>query len=115
MPWRTIRPLERFARQNQEGRNAGEVQMSVRKRISVLLTVAIVVLTAVIWAHAQSRVVVPGWTPVEPIAPTVISDGDIGFRLFGMRGQTPVGQWVVRINGEWKNVEAGGDPHFQMR
>ena len=69
----------------------------------------------VIWAHAQSRAVVPGWTPVEPVAPTVISDGDIGFRLLGMRGQTPVGQWVVRINGEWKNVEAGGDPHFQMR
>jgi hypothetical protein len=34
----------------------------------------------------------------------VLSGSDVGFRIEGQRGQTPVGKLVVRIDGQW--VEA---------
>lgn len=41
-------------------------------------------------------------TPVEP---RVFSADDLGFRMTARKGETPVGQLVVRIDGEWKEVE----------
>jgi hypothetical protein len=52
------------------------------------------------WATAQLR------SP-EPVTPTVFSGNDIGFRMEGRRGTTPVGAIVVRIDGEWVEVEFG--------
>jgi hypothetical protein len=49
------------------------------------------------WAAAQS-------TAVVPIPPRVMAGADIGFRVTGLRGDTAVGQLVVRVNGNW--VEA---------
>lgn len=97
--------------------------MALRKHITVLLAVVAIVLVAALWAEAQQPrstqgdgfVVQPQWSPVAPVAPTVLSDSDLGFRVLAMRGQTPVGEWVVRINGEWRRVEAGTDPRRQMR
>jgi len=37
--------------------------------------------------------------------PTVISGSDIGFRMDRRRGNTAVGRFVVRINGQWLDVE----------
>ena len=36
-----------------------------------------------------------------PIDPTVLSGGDIGFRIIGRKGDTAIGSLVVRVNGEW--------------
>jgi hypothetical protein len=41
-------------------------------------------------------------TPVEPV---VLSGSDIGFRMTARKGATPVGQLVVRIDGQWLEVE----------
>jgi hypothetical protein len=50
------------------------------------------------WAHTQV-------IATQPVFPVVLSGADIGFRMNGRKGDTPVGHLVVRINGEWKQVE----------
>ena len=42
-------------------------------------------------------------SPVFP--PVVLSGADIGFRMTARKGTTPVGQVVVRVDGEWREVE----------
>jgi hypothetical protein len=44
-------------------------------------------------------------TRVQPVPPTVISGADVGFRMEGRKGATPVGRLVVRIDGEWVEAE----------
>lgn len=44
-------------------------------------------------------------TRPAPIAPVVLSGNDLGFRMTARKGGTPVGQLVVRVDGEWKEVE----------
>jgi hypothetical protein len=42
------------------------------------------------------------------VTPVVLAGPDIGFRMTGLKGDTPVGQLVVRTkSGEWKAVEFG--------
>lgn len=54
--------------------------------------------------QVEPRMIVPS----RPPSPVVIAGPDVGFRVTGMRGETPVGQLVVRNkNGEWKVVEFG--------
>ena len=57
---------------------------------------------------------VAGWSRAQtvfsqrPVVPAVVLSGpDVGFRMTGMKGDTPVGQLVVRVKGEWKVVEFG--------
>ena len=57
-------------------------------------------LASAAWAHEQS--VAP-----RPVTPVVLSGADIGFRMTARRGDTPVGELVVRVDGEWKKVEFG--------
>lgn len=38
----------------------------------------------------------------------VLSGSDLGFRVEGARGSTRVGRLVVRIDGEWVDVEFSG-------
>jgi len=87
--------------------------MTLQRRIAVTLAGAILTVGAAMLAHAQHQQ--PPFTPVSPVTPRVLADGDVGFRIVGMRGQTPVGQLVVRINGEWVKAASGHDPRFQMR
>lgn len=100
--------------------------MRGQKTVMIVLASICVVLGAALWAQAQQPqpprqpqgdgfVLQPKWAPIDPVAPTVLSDGDLGFRVLGMRRQTPVGEWVVRINGEWRPVEVGSAPGLQMR
>jgi len=42
-----------------------------------------------------------------PSTSVVLAGPDVGFRMTAQKGDTPVGQLVVRINGEWKVVEFG--------
>ena len=61
-----------------------------------LFWIALAVLTLVTagWAYAQAVM-------VKPVTPTVLTGGDIGFRVEGDRGGTPVGELVVKVNGQW--------------
>ena len=49
----------------------------------------------------------PAFAPRPVVPPVVLAGPDIGFRMTGLKGDTPVGQLVVRIKGEWKVVEFG--------
>lgn len=40
-----------------------------------------------------------------PVEPVVLSGSDIGFRMTARKGATPVGQLVVRVDGQWREVE----------
>ena len=40
-----------------------------------------------------------------PVPPAVLSGADIGFRMTARKGTTPVGQLVVKVDGEWREVE----------
>jgi hypothetical protein len=63
------------------------------------------------WAHAQGQPpngprVVPSPQVAPPFGqenknPTVISGGDVGFRVDRWEGNTPIGRWVVRSDGKW--------------
>jgi len=77
--------------------------MSFRTRMIVFVAV---VLTAVgTWASAQA--LLPRSTqPVDP--PIVLSGNDVGFRVTGRQGDTPVGSLMVRVDGKWVPVRFGG-------
>jgi len=72
-------------------------------RIRRLVWVFVVVLIALTgeWTYAQSL-------QVTPVTPTVVSGPDLGFRVVGNRGGTPVGTLVIKMNGQWVEVELGG-------
>ena len=57
------------------------------------------------WAGAQ-------WSqPWVPLAePVVLTGNDIGFRVHGMHGDTPMGVIVLRANDEWVEAELGTAP-----
>ncbi len=40
-----------------------------------------------------------------PVDARVFAGEDVGFRMTARKGDTPVGQLVVRVDGEWKEVE----------
>ena len=63
----------------------------------VLVSVATLLLSAAAYSQVAVR-------PV-PVDPVVLSGNDVGFRMTARKGGTPVGQLVVRIDGEWKEVE----------
>jgi hypothetical protein len=84
-----------------EARKEGQVRKI--STLVVLLVVAICVLG--IWAAAQAPL--PQRPPQSGSGsePTVISGSDIGFRMESRRGNTAVGRLVVRINGQWLDIE----------
>jgi hypothetical protein len=43
----------------------------------------------------------------QPVTPTVVSGADIGFRIEGVKGDTPVGTLVIRVNGQWVEPDFG--------
>jgi len=68
---------------------------------------AIFILAAGMWGYAQAptpqlELHVQG-PPTEP--PTIIAGTDLGFRIDRHRGNTPIGRIVIRVNGEWVEVE----------
>jgi len=56
--------------------------------------VAVLLTMAATWTYTQA-------IGVNPVTPTVLSGGDIGFRVEGDRGGTPIGTLVVKIDGQW--------------
>ena len=67
------------------------------KYVAAAVFAILLIVTAAAWVTAQV-------VPVKPVPPKVMTGADVGFRVEGIRGNTPVGVVVVRVNGEW--VEA---------
>lgn len=67
----------------------------------VVAAVAIALVSAfATWTWATAQVL--GYTAVPP---RVMTGADLGFRVEGLRGETPVGRFVVRVNDRWVEVE----------
>ena len=64
---------------------------------TTLLAVAALAGSALAYSQVSVR-------PV-PVDPVVLSGNDLGFRMTARKRGTPVGQLVVRVDGEWKEVE----------
>jgi hypothetical protein len=85
-----------------------EGAMTLRARIGLV----------VVWIASLVLVGVMG-NPQAPIAPkvvplptpTVVSGSDLGFRIDGLRGNAPVGRFVIRrdATGPWVEPELSGD------
>jgi hypothetical protein len=60
------------------------------------------------WGHAQApqppREPRPAPSQVLP-QKTVISGAELGFRVDARKGNTPVGRFVVRVDGQWVEIE----------
>jgi hypothetical protein len=84
--------------------------MTTSKRIALVSLWALSLIIVGAFAHAQTTQ--PRIKPVQPgtIIPgaTVMSGGDIGFRIQGREGDRVLGTLVVRINGEWVVAEPVG-------
>lgn len=74
--------------------------MTKPRRILLALIWALSLIMVGAFAHAQ--------TVQRPVTPTVLSGGDIGFRVQGRAGDRVIGTFVVRINGEWVVAEPAG-------
>jgi hypothetical protein len=49
-----------------------------------------------------------GTVVTEPLKERVVLSGDdLGLRVVGRRGDTAVGQWVVRLEGRWVATSPG--------
>ena len=77
--------------------------MRIDVRVAVLGMFFAALLGMAAWSRAQTAVIP---IPVNP--PVVLAGPDIGFRMTGIKGDTPVGQLVVRVKGDWKVVEFSG-------
>jgi hypothetical protein len=44
---------------------------------------------------------------VERVTPRVMTGSEVGFRVEGLRGGTPVGTIVVQVNGQWVAADIG--------
>jgi len=73
--------------------------MKLKVRVVALVAFLMVLIGLTAWTHAQTAVL------PNPVPPVVLAGPDVGFRMTGVKRGTPVGQLVVRINGEWKVVE----------
>jgi hypothetical protein len=67
------------------------------KYVVAALCAIVLVVMATAWVTAQV-------VAVKPVPPKVMTGMDVGFRVEGIRGDTPVGVIVVKVDGEW--VEA---------
>jgi len=65
--------------------------------VGATMLVMLWIVAATVWMTAQV-------VAVKPVPPRVMTGSDVGFRVEGIRGSTPVGTLVVKVNGEW--VEA---------
>jgi len=67
------------------------------QRVAAAFCVILLTVHATAWVTAQV-------VAVKPVPPKVMTGADVGFRVEGIRGDTPIGVIVVKVNGDW--VEA---------
>ena len=78
--------------------------MRFNVRLTMFGAFFVVLLGVAVWTGAQPAVA------ERPVPPVVFAGPDVGFRMTGVKDDTPVGQLVVRVKGEWKVVEFGSVP-----
>jgi hypothetical protein len=62
-------------------------------------------------AHSQAAI-----QPVPVAPPVILSGPDVGFRMTARKGATPVGQLIVKVDGEWREAEFSyGMKHLTSR
>ena len=77
----------------------------------IVFLVVVAFLAGGAWGHAQRVTQVPApRTPGNVVVqqesePVVLSGADIGFRMHGKQRGTPVGVLVVRVDGQWREVQ----------
>jgi hypothetical protein len=76
--------------------------MKFETRLVALAAFFLVLVGLATWSRAQTAI-----APRPIVPPVVLAGPDVGFRMTGAKGDTPVGQLVVRVRGEWKVVEFG--------
>jgi len=81
------------------------MRVSIRRSLTAGL-VGIGLLAAGAWGYAQSAQTAQAVGTQRMASPIVISGNDVGFRMEGRKGNTPVGRLVVRIDGQWMDVES---------
>lgn len=75
------------------------------KRFMTICAVVSVFLAGM-WVHAQtSQPAIEQHVTVISPPTTVIAGPDLGFRVEGQRGTIPIGRLVVRVDGQWVEVE----------
>ena len=42
-----------------------------------------------------------------PVTPHVVTGAELGFRVEGLRGNTPIGRVVVKVEGQWVEADFG--------
>lgn len=72
-------------------------RFGLRFVVTVMLAASILLVSQ--WGHSQEpqRLPLPG---------TVLSGNDIGFRLDGVRGNSVMGTFMVRIDGQWMAISS---------
>lgn len=75
--------------------------MSLLKRFGLVVVGAASIAAAGAWVQAQAPLGRVPW--LQP--PTIIAGNDLGFRVDNWKGDTPVGTLVVRVDGQWVEVE----------
>jgi hypothetical protein len=73
--------------------------MALTNRILLVVICASFLLGLGAWLHAQAT-----------DTARIVSGSDIGFRIEGRRGNTPIGTFVIKINGQWVPVESAAAP-----
>ena len=73
-----------------------------RKHLTVVVLVVLGLVGAGVWASAQMYLA----EPVDP--PVVLSGPDLGFRIEERRGEAVYGRLVVRVDGQWIEVNVSG-------
>ena len=68
------------------------------KAVAAVVFVVLSIVAATAWVTAQA-------VAINKVPPKVMTGADIGFRVGGLRGDTPVGTLVVKVNGEWVEAE----------
>jgi hypothetical protein len=72
--------------------------------LASLVFAAVVASAVTAWAQAAQGV--PATITRLP-SPVVLSGADVGFRVVGRYPNgTPVGSWVIRLNGDWVDASA---------
>lgn len=84
--------------------------MSVRARLRFVLLWAASLVFVGVWASAQQ--VPPAAQPPQEVVPSVLSGPNIGFRLEGRSGSTPVVRIVIRkdANSPWIAADLASAP-----
>jgi hypothetical protein len=82
----------------------------MRKWIGVGIISAASLIGGGLWAHAQVQVPnTPRPAPGEiRQPPQILSGAEMGFRVDGWEGDTPIGRWVVRTDGKWVEPKVTG-------